>query len=136
MKILMLARISPINVYLNLWQSKFSLKKSKSLQNSKENLFELCLNRYISMKLLSTQTSDNVPVSSKKFKNCRVQILSETPETATGDVLYEKVFLEILQNSQENTCARASFVKKRLQHRCFLVNLAKFLRTPFLQNTP
>ena len=25
---------------------------------------------------------------------------------------------------------------KRLQHRCFLVNIAKFLRTPFLRNTP
>ena len=24
---------------------------------------------------------------------------------------------------------------KRLQHRCFLVNIAKFLRTPFLRNT-
>ena len=26
-------------------------------------------------------------------------------------------------------------MKKRLQHRCFAVNFAKFLRTPFLQNT-
>ena len=26
-------------------------------------------------------------------------------------------------------------IKKRLQHRCFPVNTAKFLRTPFLQNT-
>ena len=51
----------------------------------------------------------------------------------------EKVFLEILQHSQENTCARVSFLikfflKKRLWHRCFPVNVAKFLRTPFLQN--
>ena len=53
-----------------------------------------------------------------------------------------KVFLEISQNSQENTCARFSFLiklqtpatllKKRLWHRCFPVNFAKFLRTPFL----
>ena len=57
------------------------------------------------------------------------------------------VFLEISQNSQENTCARVSFLiklqavpglrpatllKKRLRHRCFPVNFAKFLRTPFL----
>ena len=27
------------------------------------------------------------------------------------------------------------FIKKRLQHRCFSVKLAKFLRTPFLKNT-
>ena len=41
----------------------------------------------------------------------------------------EKVFLEILQNSQEHFCARVSFL------RCLPVNFAKFLRTPFLQNT-
>ena len=29
-------------------------------------------------------------------------------EAATGGVLQEKVFLEILQNSQQNTCARIS----------------------------
>ena len=57
-----------------------------------------------------------------------------------------KVFLEISQNSQENTCARVSFLvklqaasatllKKRLWHRCFPVTFVKFLRTPFLQNT-
>ena len=58
-------------------------------------------------------------------------------EAATGGVLLEKVFLEILLNSQENTCARASFLlklpatflKKRPWHSCFPVNLAKFLRT-------
>ena len=27
-----------------------------------------------------------------------------------------------------------NFIKKRLQHRCFLVNVAKFLRTPILKN--
>ena len=31
-------------------------------------------------------------------------------ETATGGVLLEKVFLEISQNSQENTCARVSIL--------------------------
>ena len=52
--------------------------------------------------------------------------------------------LEISQNSQENTCAWVSFliklqastcnfIKKRLWHRCFPVNCARFLRTPFLR---
>ena len=53
----------------------------------------------------------------------------------------EKVFLEIVQNLQENACARVSFfnkvalatlLKKRLWYRSFPVNLAKFLRTRFL----
>ena len=47
----------------------------------------------------------------------------------------KKEFLEISQNSQENTCARALFLmkktwktllKKRLWHRCFPVNLRNF----------
>ena len=56
------------------------------------------------------------------------------------------MFLEILQNSHENTCARVSFsinlkvdacnfIQQRLCHRRFPVNFAKFLRTTFLQNT-
>ena len=58
----------------------------------------------------------------------------------------KKVFLEIPQNSQENSCARVSFLinlqarpatllKKRLWHRRFSVNFLEFLRTPFLWNT-
>ena len=35
------------------------------------------------------------------------------------------LFLKISQYSQENAC-----IKKRLQHSCFLVNIAKFLRNP------
>ena len=72
-------------------------------------------------------------------------------EAAIGYVLKEKVFLEILQNSQEEICTRASFskkkrdsgtgvrasfLKKRLWHRCFPVNFAKFLRTPFSRTPP
>ena len=56
------------------------------------------------------------------------------------------MFLEISQSSQENTCARYSFlikfqaltcnfIKKRLWHKCFLMNFAKFLKKPFLRNT-
>ena len=52
------------------------------------------------------------------------------------DVFFKKkVLFEISQNSQENTFARSSFLKKKLWHRCFPVNFAKFLRTPFLQKT-
>ena len=57
----------------------------------------------------------------------------------------KKVFLEILQNSKENNCARNSFfnkvaglrratlLKKSLWHWCFPVNFAKFLRTSFFK---
>ena len=52
-------------------------------------------------------------------------------EAVVGRCFVKKVFLEILQNSQENTCAG---VKKRLWGRCFPVNFAKFLRTPFFSD--
>ena len=55
------------------------------------------------------------------------------------------VFLEISQNSQENTCTRASFLiklqawgfffKKRLWHSCFPVNFANCYEYLFLQKT-
>ena len=58
----------------------------------------------------------------------------EKKAAATGGVLKENVFLEILQNLQENTCARVSFLIK-LQvldcHMCFPANFAKFLRALF-----
>ena len=67
---------------------------------------------------------------------------SEEVEVATRGVLSEKVFLEISKNSQENTCARVSFliklqatcnfIKNGTLARCFSVNFAKFLRTNFL----
>ena len=42
-----------------------------------------------------------------------VQIAGEdSTEAATGGVLYEKVFLEISQNSQEYTCSRVSLLIK------------------------
>ena len=58
-------------------------------------------------------------------------------EAAIQRCSVEEVFLEILQNSQENTCARVSFLiklgkKKRLWHRYFHVSFAKFLRAAFL----
>ena len=55
-----------------------------------------------------------------------VYLRIDSPEAATRGVLCKMVFLEISQNSQENTCARVSFLIK---------SFVKFLRTPFLQNT-
>ena len=52
-------------------------------------------------------------------------------EAGTRGVILKKVFLEISQNSQENTCARVSFLKKRPWRRFFPVNFAKFLRALF-----
>ena len=45
----------------------------------------------------------------------------------TGKHLCQRLFF--------NKVAKATLLKKRLWRRCFPVNFAKFVRTPFLQNT-
>ena len=44
----------------------------------------------------------------------------------------KKVFLEISQNSQENTCARGFFLPESLWHRRFPVNFAKISKNTFV----
>ena len=69
------------------------------------------------------------PYSYQKMRNhgfhCRVY-----SETVVWRCSVKKVFLKIMQNSQENICVWV-FIKKRFQHRCFPVNFEKFLGTPF-----
>ena len=56
-------------------------------------------------------------------------------EASTRDVQWKKVFLKNFKNSQETTsgkCLRpATLWKKRLLHRCFPLNYAKFLQNIF-----
>ena len=47
----------------------------------------------------------------------------------------KKRLLENLAKFTEKHLWRVSLLKKRLRHRCFPVNFAKFSGTPFLQNT-
>ena len=62
------------------------------------------------------------------------------------EVLYNRLFLKISQNSQESTCVGVSFhkvaglrpatlLKKRFRHGCFPEYFVNFSRTMFLQNT-
>ena len=53
-------------------------------------------------------------------------------------VSYTECFLKFCKNSLEKTCAKVSTsieflvaLKMRFQHRCFAMNIAKFLRTAF-----
>ena len=92
-------------------------------------------NQNIAQKIIPSQNLTN----SKKR-----QSLKNPQKTGShSEVFCKQVFLEIPQNSQENTCARVSFLiklqperpavlsKKRLAQ-MFPVNFAKFLRTTFL----
>ena len=62
-----------------------------------------------------------------KWKSLYVPLLEAVVQRCS----VKKAFLEFSQNSQENTCARVSFLEKRLWHMCFPVNFVTFLRTPF-----
>ena len=65
-------------------------------------------------------------------------------EAATRGVLWKKVFLEISQNSQENTCVRASFlikhqacnfIKKEALAQVFSCEFCEISKSTFFQNT-
>ena len=67
----------------------------------------------------------------RKYQSEKSEILSDIIfklwKQSPGGVLSQKVFLEIAQGLQH--------YQKRLLHRYFPENLAKFLKKPFLQNT-
>ena len=54
----------------------------------------------------------NLPCNWSEVKNCGIPISRLYLEAAARRCSVKKVFLEILQNSQENTCARVSFLIK------------------------
>ena len=72
-------------------------------------------------------------MESKKFCN-----FFEYPivisEAATGGVLWKKLFLEILQNSRENTCARqvCNFIKKETSAQVFSFKFCEISQNTFL----
>ena len=68
------------------------------------------------------------------------QLEFKGPEAATGSVLQKKVFLEISQSSQENTCARVSlliklqacnFVKKETLAQVFTCEFCEIFKSTF-----
>ena len=65
----------------------------------------------------------------------------QKPEAATGGVQSEKVFLEILQNLQENICARVyfllnKFIKKVTLAQVFSWIFYKISKNTFSDRTP
>ena len=72
--------------------------------------------------------SENSKLQTKSLSSILLDVL----EAVARRWSLKKVFLEISQNSQENNCARVSFLIKTLWHRCFPVNFEKFQRTLFL----
>ena len=96
-----------------------SVNYELALLNKKMDSLSEYLNKLVNSNLPSPQEKieENISVLRKNLdmKDEKIKKLVETQgtvlntEAATGDVLYKKVFLKFLQNSQENTCARVSF---------------------------
>ena len=73
--------------------------------------------------------------------------LIAVPKSSHRRCSKEKLFLKILQYSQENTRIKKIIIiklealrpvtklKRKLQHRCFSVNFMKFLKAPILKNS-
>ena len=65
---------------------------------------------------------------------CKMKLWDELQKEADARrCSVKKVFLNISQNSQENTFGGFSFLKKRLQHKYFPVNFVKFFKNTFFK---
>ena len=58
-------------------------------------------------------------------------IISFTTEAATRGVLQKKLLLKMLQNSQENTCARVNFIKKETLAQVFSCDFCEIFKKTF-----
>ena len=56
-------------------------------------------------------------------------------EVCLSRFLTQIIFWTVIRFHYRSSRRPATLLKKRLWHSCFPVNFAKFLRTPFLQNT-
>ena len=103
-------------------------------------LFRLCLDNdtlYLSPKPTSTWTeiSSNLIVTTCCFRKQPPEVfykkgVLENFAKFTAKHLCQSLFLNKIAGLRS-----AILLKKRLWHRCFPANFAKFSRTPFLQNT-
>ena len=65
----------------------------------------------------------------------KMGVLKNFANFTTGKYLCWSLFLIKLQAWRPAGMKTCNFIIKKLQHRCFPVKFAKFLRTSFLQNT-
>ena len=87
-------------------------------------------------KILRTYYKGMTPFHSVWLSNFQSVLMSRS-KAVDQRCSVKKVFLEFSQNSQEKHLCQSLFnkvaglLKRRIEHRCFPVNFAKFLRTPF-----
>ena len=93
------------------------------------------------IKILKTLVKDKTPVKLQAW-----HFISKTKSSHRRCSLKKGVLKKFAKFTGKHLCwshffhkvtgqKLATLLKKRLQYRCFLVNFAKFLRTPFSENT-
>ena len=101
---------------------------------------------HVNIKKPKTNANDCMKCKGHYSFNVQAAADSQYLEAVAQRCSVKKVFLKNSQNSQENTCARVSFLiklqtlgvrpatllKKRLWHRCFPGSFAKVLKITFL----
>ena len=128
---LTIARISPRNIYLNSFGGAHFQWRSPKARNIAKRT---CLNYVWTAIFLWSYFSLKLEILCLFRARCSKTV--ECRFTLKRQKQPPEVFCKISQNSQESTSARASFLKKKLWHRCFPVNFAKFLRTTFYRILP
>ena len=64
------------------------------------------------------------------------QIIATHRSSCFADVLQNRYSQKFHYIHRKTSVLESLFIKKKLQHRCFPVNIAKFLRTDFSYRTP
>ena len=128
-----------VKFYYGRLNKKMLFVFSKSLIFSRDHVLVTIL-RVVIISLKQAISTFNLPQKTRRWKN--ISPLQKQPP----EVFYEKGVLRTFAKfTGKHLCkslffspflqAFATLLKKRLLHRYFSVNFAKFLRTPFLVNT-
>ena len=120
------ANIYGIKLLTRLCVGLSHLRERKFRHNSQDTINPLCPCS------LEIESTSHFFLCYQNFIPRRTNLMNELCRSSHRRCSVKRMFLKILQNSQENTCARVSFLIKRLWYRCFPVNFAKFSRTPIL----
>ena len=135
-----------------LWHKCFLMNFAKVLRTHfftehLQSLILFCLEPEKYSNSSNEMRETNVLAGKTMFTSLLFQEIGYFSEAATGTCSVKKVFLQILQNSQENTCARVffliklladtdNFIKKETLAQVFFCEFYKIFKNTFSCRTP
>ena len=103
--------------YYWIWIGKYRLERLSKMENLRVFKFNLLVPLFRPW-LFRVVLFFYISIYGSSHRSCSVKM----------------VFLKFRKFYRKTPVLESLFIKKRLQHRCFLVKFAKFLRTPILKN--